>query len=307
MARRVVEDDDDEQNETTPAPKTSAKAATKPVMGGISLDDADAIDVGLFGSGPIEVTESLFTTFDYGGTSRNPPVVWLVKYERGTGRDKEQYEQPYTIGKGWTLNKAGALVSTDGRQALPRSCNAIRHLVIPLKAALLAAGLPVPPLRDPAELIGLKGEGERVNQEVREIREGKGGKERDAGRGRDVEAKGPATILEIRSVSSAPWETPVVGQVKPTKKATAVPLKPEDEDEDEDEAGDDLTEEAVEAIIAVVESGKVKVGEPLELKLEKVLGKNKQASAIIELATSPKFLKQQKGWVFDGKTVDAEE
>ena len=99
-------------------------------VGGVSLDDDDAIDVGLFGAGRAVVKRSEWQRFDYGGM-RNPPVVWLVTYERGEGKDKTSYEQPYGIGKGWDRTKQGEIIALNGQTGLPKTCNAIRHLVKP--------------------------------------------------------------------------------------------------------------------------------------------------------------------------------
>lgn len=204
----------------------AAKSGTKKKgKGGVSLDDDDAIDVGLFSSGPAVIKESIFAEYDYGGNAK-PTPVWLITY----GRDgEEDYEQPYSLGKGWKVSEDGKeLIAKAGQTGLPKSCNAIRHLIKPLKAALaensdieidLASG-------DPSVLDGLEVVLRRVDQEERDIRD-KGGKSRK----RD-ESKGPRTILEIEEVTGTEGDTSA-STVK--KKAKKKPVDDDEEDEDQDD------------------------------------------------------------------------
>ena len=268
-----------------------------------SLDDDDAIDVGLFASGPAHVEESIFTEYDYGGNvTRNPPIVWLLTLSRGEGKNKEQYEQPYTIGKGWKLDKKTGEIS--GQPGLPKTCNAIIYLIKPLKKALAKAGIDASPLADgdARVLEGMDVEVERIEQIERNIQ----GKGRDRDRA-DREDRGPKTILIVSEVVSAPWEKG--GKSRPRAKEDERPPRrgrePEPEPEPDNGNGDTLTDDAIEALVAVVEKGKVKIGEPLEEALEKYLKGVKGAGDIIDLATSEKFLKSEKGWSYNGKVVDA--
>lgn len=290
--------------------------------GAVSLDDEDAIDSGLFASGDAEVTESLFTPYDYQGTTRGAkPIVWLVTYVRGSGKDKEQYEQPYGIGKGWDVDKKGNLIAKNGQKGLPKNCNAMLYLVTPLKEACRKAKIDPPPFGDgdPEILVGLKGSVERVNQEERDIRQERGGGrdrdrdrggDRDRGRGRERDeerdTKGSRTILVIDSVDEAPWEKGGgKGRGKEETSSRDRGRGKAEEPEPEETAGPD--EDAVEAIIAVVEEGPVKFGDELEEALEKHLKGKKGSGAIIDVASSKKFLQQEKGWTFDGKVVGPEE
>lgn len=318
--------------------------------GGVSLDDEDSIDVGLFSSGPAVVKESIFVgDYDYGGHAK-PTVVWLLTFGRGGDED---YEQPYSVGKGWKVSADGkTLIAKAGQTGLPKSCNAMRHLVKPLKAACVEADIEIDLASgDPSVLDGLEVVLRRVDQEVRDMKGGKKPKEGDL----------PKTILEIEEVTGTDGDTsagkkkkkakpakededdeeeeaseeededestsddsdddedeedekPARGKKKPAAKAGK--KKPaDDEDDEEEEDSDDETEEdedeaptedAVEALIDVVAAGPVKLAN-LEAKLAKALKGNKQAAAIIELATSTAFLKKTKGWTFDGKVVDADE
>lgn len=328
---------------------------------GVSLDAADAIDVGLFGPGKARIDESIFTTYDYQGTSRRPPLVWLITFSRpGEGKKRETYEQPYTIGKGWDVSKDGReLIGRNGQAGLPKTCNAMLYLVKPLIKALKAAKIELDlTTGDPSVLEGMEVVLDRVDQEERNIRDDKddrGGrdKDRDRGRGRDRddddrggrgrgrdrdEDRGPRTILIIdevlelgdgekparsakrgkdededdekprhknRSKDDDDDDTDDKDDEKPKRGAKG---KNDDDDEDKgsDGDGDQDEDDAVEAIIAAVEKGPVAYKD-LEDELSAILKKNKRAEAIIDLATSKALLKQEKGWTFDGKTIDAED
>lgn len=198
--------------------------------GGLSLTSEDSIESGLFSSGPAVIKESIFAMFDYGGNAK-PVPVWLIVY----GRDGEDdYEQPYSLGKGWKVTDDGkTLKALAGQTGLPRSCNAIRHLVMPLEKALkknkdvdvdLASG-------DPSVLDGLEVVLTRVAQEVRDI---KGSKPRD-------ESKGERTILEIEKVTGNEGDTTAAtgAKKKAKKKADADDDEEEDQDDDADEEADD--------------------------------------------------------------------
>lgn len=331
---------------------TREKESTRKKGGGVSLDDEDAIDSGLFASGPAVIKESLFVgDYDYGGHSK-PTVVWLLTF----GRDgEEDYEQPYSLGKGWKVSADGkTLIAKAGQSGLPKSCNAMLYLIKPLKKALADADIEID-LRsgDPTLLDGLEVVVARVDQEKRNM--GDNGKRKKAG-----EEEKDRTILVIEEVTGTEGDTSAGKKTKKKKKPAAdeddedeeeteddadesddedesededeedekpkrgakkkpaakAKKKPavrdedEDEEESEEEADEDedeaSTEDAVEAIIDAVGNGPVKLVN-LEAKLTKVLKGNKQAAAIIELATSKAFLKKEKGWTFDGKIIDAEE
>lgn len=314
MARQVETDDDATPvRSTRTRDREEAKEALakeeKPKAGILmSLDDEDAEAEGgggggLFGSGPAHIEESMFAPFEnFGGK-----IVWLVHYTRGEGKDKEHYEQAYSIGNGWSFKKgkSGAIISVAGRTTLMPGCNALEYFVKTLKAACKKAGIPKPNMGDPSFAEGMDVIVKRSIMEDRDFGD-KGNdpkyKKRDA-------SKGPKTILTIDEVVKAPWAE-VEGEA-PKKKAKAKPEPEEadEDDEDTDTASDAVTEEAVEAVIAVVAKGKVKVGDALEMALEKVLKGRKDAAAIIDLATSKRFLETEKGWVLsrDGKTIDAQD
>lgn len=193
----------------------------------ISLDDDDATS-GLFGSGPATIKESLFADYDYGGNAK-PTPVWLIVYER----DGEEYEQPYSVGKGWKVSKDGLTLEPKAAQnGLPESCNAIVYLVKPLKKALKKAGIEVGDnlsSGDPSVLDGMEVVLERVDQEERVI---KGQKARDP-------EKGPRSILTITEVESAPWEKgskkrkPVADDDEEAPKSKRRTAAADDDDEDE--------------------------------------------------------------------------
>lgn len=178
----------------------------------VSLDDEDATS-GLFGSGPATIKESLFADYDYGGNAK-PTPVWLIVFER----DGEEYEQPYSIGKGWKVSKDGLTIEPKaGQGGLPDSCNAMVYLVKPLKKALKKSDIEID-FRDgdPSVLDGLEVIVERVDQEERVI---KGQKARDP-------EKGPRTILTF---------TAVTGDGSDSKKSSSKKKsKPADDDDDDE-------------------------------------------------------------------------
>lgn len=318
------------------------KPSTKAKGKRISLDDEDAIDVGLFPSGPARITESIFADYDYGGNTK-PQAVWLIAYER----DGEPYEQPYSLGKGWRISEDGTRITNKaGHAGLAKSCNAIRHLVTPLKIALKEAGIDSSILGegDPTVLVGMDTVLRRVDQEDRP-----GLKPRKR---RDGEESGPRSILEIEEVLSAPWDKssgkagskkkkaakkdedddadeaededeaddsdedddeaedkrPASRKPKPAARAKANGKGRSDDDEDEDDAEDEgqddaVAEDAIEALIEAVDGGPVKYAK-LEATLRKSV-KGKKADAIVEWALNKKNLKTEKGWSFDGTTVEA--
>lgn len=195
------------------------RESTKP-KGRVSLDDDDAMDTGLFSSGPARIKESIFTDYDYGGNAK-AVAVWLITFERDGEND---YEQPYSLGKGWKV-KDGELIPTMGQTGLPKSCNAMRHLVKPLKAALKDADM----LDDfdfkdgdPDAIVGLDVVLRRVEQEKRAF--GAGGGSRRGGDGKDEKER---SILEIEEVT---------GKSDGKKKSAGASKKKSRDDDDEDDA-----------------------------------------------------------------------
>lgn len=305
--------DDDEKDE--PKARRSAKES-----GGdssdVSFDDEDAIETGLFASGPATIVESVIDRFKFGDRGAFP--AWIITYER----DGEKYEQPYSIGTGWDL-KNGKLIAKNGQKGLAKSCNAIRHLVKPFKAA--CADSDIEPLHlNPTTMRQLEGTAvvvERVPQELRNFkdrdRDRQSRTDRDRSRGRvqdDDEKRDGLTILEIREIVSASW---LNGKATSTKAKAEHKAKVEEEDDEEEApkptakgatkkpSDEDLEEEAIEALVAVIEEGPVKMGEPLEEALEAHFKGRKGMGAVVDLASSKKFLATEQGWSFDGKTVDA--
>lgn len=345
----------------------------------VSLDDADATERGLFGSGKATIKESFFGEFDYGGFLA---VCWIVRYVR----DGEGYDQPYSIGSGWKASKDGTTVTNRNNDpGLPKNCNAMLHLVKPLKAALKAAGIDNSVLAagDPTVLEGMEVVVERVDQVERDDmpeRGGRGGgRDRGRGRGEEDDDRGgrgrgrgrerdnkPKTILEIEEVISAPWDK---GSGKkrgrdddepPTRRGKVNTERDENDEEeaprrtrgktkDDDEPkprhrnrrdevdeeeekprrgrgrdeeeekptrgrgrgrdaepeGDDeqLAEAGVEALLAALDKGALPYAK-LEQALAKVTKGEKDQDAIIEWCLDKANLKTEKGWSYDGKTLE---
>lgn len=275
--------------------------------GGVSLDDEDAIQTGLFAAGPARIKESLFASYDYGGTSRNPPIVWLVVFER---EGEKPYEQPYTIGKGWDVDKKGQLIAKNGQKGLPTSCNAIVHLVGSIKRACKKQGIDAPDFSsgDPHVLEGMDVVLERVPQAERQMAD-----DRNTRRGpQGGPEKGPRTILEIVAIEEdAPKKGAKSKKVAdedddedeaPVKSKGKAKTEPEDEDEDTSQ-----DEDAIEGILdALAEAdGPIAYGEDLEDAIADALkaAKKKNIGALVDLATGKKFLAREEGWTFDGKKV----
>lgn len=297
MARRRDDDDEVEQ------PKPQAKETPRPnAKFDFSPQASLAEGGGLFASGPAKLEACAIAPFDYNGTRTNPtPIVFLARYSRGTGKEKEQHEQPYTCGDGWAFKKNGELENTLGYNRFPPRCNATRYFTQALFDACKAQDIPFPDWNDFDSLVGSEFLLERVVQPEWDGGDKKGKRNFTP----HDESKGPRTILTIKEVISAAW---VKGGGKVKAKAKDEDDEPEAEEDDQDDASDDLTEEAVEAINAVIEAGKVKLGDELEEKLEHHLRKRKDAAQIIDLATSDKFLKKKgMGWVLTGKYIDTEE
>lgn len=288
---------------------------------GVSLSLDDAVDAGLFSSGPARVKESIFAMFDYSGNSKSV-AVWLITYER----EGETYEQPYSLGKGWKVSADGTeLIPMGGQTGLPKSCNAIKHLISPL---VKKAGAPsgIFEAGDPTVLDGLDCVVVRVEQEKRE-----GLKQSDKER----------SILEIHEIVSAPWDKKggkSKSKAKDTDDDDEKPRhkdrgsKDDDDDDDDDKpakrksrtddddddekpakgkskakpAADDdaseVDEEAIEALIEALEDGPIKADD-IEDEVRGRLKGNKQAKAIAARAADPDFLEQEKGWSWNGKRV----
>lgn len=287
---------------------------------GVSLELEDAIEVGLFDAGPATIKESIFADYDYGGNSK-PVPVWLITFER----DGEEYEQPYSLGKGWrVVNNGKGLTSRVGLTGLPKSCNAIKYLLTSLREA----GMPKGTFGgDPTILEGAEVVVDRVAQEKRKgLNSGKDDKER--------------SILVITEIESAPWEKggkkkagsgsakpkgrrdeddeeeEEEEEEKPTKgKGRSKPARDDDEDEDQDEkpkgrsgegkAGKDedeadLDEEAVEALIEALDGGPLKVDDIADAVRKAAKG-NPQSKAIAARCEEDDFLEQEKGWTFNAK------
>lgn len=308
------------------------EAAARPKL---SLASKDAVESGLFSSGPAKVTESIFTTYTYGNGTK--AEVWLVVFER---EGEKPYEQPYSIGKGWKIAKDGlSMTNTAGLTSLPKNCNAMQYLV----PSLERAGCPAEVLEsgDPSQLTGLEVVVSRVPQEKRQI---KGQKADDKER----------TILVIEEITSAPWDdakpargTKVKAKAKPEpeddddeeeeedeKPAPKAKGKtkpaPADDDDDDDEAppakgkgaakgkakpepepadddADDLLEEGAEALIAALEEqSPIKLAD-VEAAVRAQLKGNPKAKAIAAHMGDPDTLEVKKlGWTFDGKRVRLE-
>lgn len=339
------------------------KEVTKRKGKGVSLDDDDAIDVGLFSSGPATIKESIFCDYDYGGNTK-PVPVWLLTFSRD---GEEDYEQPYSLGKGWKISADGLeLIPKNGQTGLPKTCNAIKYLVKPLKKALKDADIDAAVIAegDPSALDGLECVVARIDQEKREgLKQPKGKEDKER------------SILVIEEVTSAPWDDSSSGKKKkskakskakadedddggdddadeeddrPARKSKVKSKSKSDDDEDEDsDAGDqdddedetlhargkgkaksksrgrqsaeedddtedgeaddddfDPSEDGIEAILeALGKTSPIRVRD-LEKAIRKEVKGHDHADDLVEWATDAKNLKKEKGWSYDGKTVE---
>lgn len=293
---------------------------------GLSFRSDDAIETGLFASGPAGIHEAVWAMFDYGGNAKPSPVL-LVTYTR---EGEENYEQPYSIGRGWRI-KDGELQAMNGQSGLPKSCNAMKYLIRPLEKALEASGAPDDFMdsfpENLAELTGVV-----VSREVQEKRDIKAGKGKDKGTKSGSDDK-ERTILVIEEITEAEW---IEGSSKKSKTKVKAKGKVKDEDEsddddadddddekpkaktkgkskpaddDDDDADDDdddtddaLKEEGIEALVSALEANDGTLTEDdLDDALKAVLKKNKNAKAIIALMTSADGLELEKGWTYNAK------
>lgn len=284
---------------------------------GFSLSpDAQVAGGGLFGAGEAEAAEHIFGMFDYNG-KRKPVPALLVTYQR----DGESHIESYTVGNGWKVSSDGkTLIPRAGQTGLNDNTKAAKYL-----AALRdECGMPGDFIGDDITVLdGIVGTLDRKPLEKVEGSEKAG------------------SILIFTETETAPWEdTPgkklkaAVGKVrkaaaadddddedeKPKSKAKAgkgkAAVADDDDDDDEDvdadaDAGDDdedVTEAAVEALIGALEDGNLKLAKVEGAVLaHPSLKKNAQKKAIAALAATPKFLKTEKGWDFDGKIVSLSE
>lgn len=200
-----------------------AKERSGGKSGGVSFRKKDAVNVGLFSSGPAKIKEACFTEYTYRGQTK-PVNVLLVTYTR---KGEEPYEQPYGIGRGWKI-KNGELVATAGQTGLPTTCNAMKYLVEALETALPKAGLdPDEYLGDgfPGTLEGLDVVVARVDQEKRSFKNKKG---------KDSDDGDPKTILTIEAIGD---EVPDADDddEKPKRKSARERVAEDDEDDEEDD------------------------------------------------------------------------
>ena len=99
--------------------------AREKTRAGVSIHPEDAVDAGLWMGGDAVVDEAVFTEYDYGGTVKRKqlPVVLLITYRHAEGT----YEQPYSCGDGWDVEKGGdILIPMNGQKGLSKSCNALQ-------------------------------------------------------------------------------------------------------------------------------------------------------------------------------------
>ena len=279
---------------------------------GFSLSpDAQVAGGGLFGPGEAEAAEHIFGMFDYNGKRKAVPAL-LVTYQR----DSESHIESYTVGNGWKVSGDGkTLIPRAGQTGLNDNTKAAKYL-----AALRdECGMPGDFIGDDITVLdGIVGTLDRKPLEKVEGSEKAG------------------SILIFTETESAPWEdTPgkklkaAVGKARkgaaaaaddddedeqPKAKAKAGKGKPADDDEDDintdagDDDDEDVTEAAVEALIGALEDGNLKLAKVEGAVLaHPSLKKNAQKKAIAALAASPKFLKTEKGWEFDGKIVSLSE
>jgi hypothetical protein len=274
----------------------------------VSTDPKNAIDPGGigFGPGPAKILEARFKIFDYqpkeGSKKRvvRAPVL-LVKYER----DGEQGREPYSLGQGpWRILKKGCSIQGKKKAGLPKGCNAL-YLI----ESLIEQGMPPGTTDNVNELDGA--EVVLIQKPIeRDFGEDKGGIKKQS-------------ILVVKEVVSAPW----MDEGAPSGKGKGKG-RPADDDEDDDEkpaekrrtskdddedekprraskrndkqTDADIDEEAVEALLDVLEAGPVRVKD-LEEKVRAKLKGNAQRHVIAARAVEDDLLEQEKGWTWDQK------
>ncbi len=267
--------------------------------GGLSFRSDDAIETGLFASGPATIKDAEFALFDYGGNAKPTPVLLVTFMREG----EENYEQPYSIGRGWKV-KDGVLVPLNGQSGLPKNCNAMQYLIKPLEKALEAADAPDDFMDEfPGNLADLEVVVSREAQVKRDIKE--------KGKGKEKADDKERTILVVEEITEAPW----MGKSKSKSKAKGKAKDDDDDDDakgkskgraskddDEDEGDDEVKEEGIEAMVTALEKNDGKLAEDdLADALTAVLKKNKNAKAIVKYMTSDDGLELEKGWSYNSK------
>lgn len=299
--------------------------------GGVSFRSVDAIDVGLFSSGPARVKEAVFTPYTYRG--QNTPVnLLLVTYER---KGEQPYEQPYGIGKGWKI-KNGELIPTAGQTGLPKTCNAMKYFIKPLEEALEKAKLDPDDYlsgdKFPSACEGLDVIVARVDQEKRSFsgskRRGKDDDDKDRtiltieAVGDEAEAEDEDEKPKGKSARRSRDDDDDEDKPKGKSKSRGRDADDDDADDDEDEQptrrgkangkakdddadeGDDdaLFEEGVEALIAALEANDNTLAlDDLSDALDVELKGHKNRKAIIALMDDAETLEREKGWTFNAK------
>lgn len=294
----------------------------------VSLSPKDfSIGGGLFGAGPATAKEHRWGIFDYNGKAK-PQTALLVTFER----DGEEHIEAMTVGQGWKPSSDGTqLIPKAGQKSLNSSCKAAQYL----SALADDGGMPDDFLDggDITLLDGIEGTLVRKPLEMSGDRLGKKGEpptvlifegvesapwQKDL-RNAVKSAKKKAVAEDDDDDSDGDGDDD--DDEKPAKKkgSTKKAAAADDDDDDEDAApakskgkkaaaaSDDdddeaLLETGIEALIAALEDGPVRLKD-VEGAVLNQLKKHKQRQEIAELMANPKTLKQEKGWSFDGKKV----
>lgn len=278
---------------------------------GVSLDpDDQVVGGGLFGAGEAVAKEHVFGPWDYNGKRKAVPAL-LVTFER----EGEEHTEAYTVGNGWKISQDGEyLIPRAGQTGLSDSCKAAKYL-----AALRdECGMPKGTVRDKVSVLdGISGTLDRKPLEKVEGSEKAGSiliftevdeapwASNGAGAGAKKKKKAEAGTKATKSAKAAEDDDDEDDdeEAPPTKKGRTAKAAPADDDDDTD-ADEDVTEEAVEALITALDDGPLKLAKVEGAVLAAVPKKNPQREAIAALAASKKFLQEEKGWSFDGRTVE---
>lgn len=288
---------------------------------GVSLAKKDAVvGGGLFGAGTATAGEHRFGLFDYNG-KRKPVTALLVTFER----DGEEHIESYTVGNGFKPSEDGkSLVPKGGQTGLNDNCKAMLYI----GALTEECGMPEDFVStDVSVLDGIVGELTRKPLEkvegsdkagsvliftsVDEAPWESGSKKKKKASKKDDEDEGEEENDDDDDEEEED-EKPAKGKAGKAGKADKK-KKPADDDDDEDDAdasGDeddedddadeDTAEAAVEALLAALEDGPLKIAKIEDAVLAQVK-KHKNKKAIAKLAASEKFLKKETGWSFNAK------
>lgn len=299
---------------------------------GLSFHPDDAtVGEGLFGAGPATAIKHRFGYFKYpsGNMAGKKVTALLVTFKR----EDEKHTEAMTVGKGFTPSDDGLTIRTkaEGVTGLPANCKCMHYFrslteegeMTKKQFAELPQDISVIDnikgtlIRKPME----KGEGMSGNPTVLiwdaiKAAPWQNGASKKAKGTDDDEDDDDAEDADTDEDEDDDDDTPAKKKKKPAdedddeaeepaakkKKAKAAAAADDDEDDAADTDDEDDLEVGIEALIEALEDGPIKLAK-VETQVGAILKKHARGKQIAKLMATPKTLKTEKGWEFDGKVV----